>query len=167
MSVFTTFTWRWRLAGRGEVIYCNCRFSFLRFWGKSPGWLWCWRRRKCCSLRDCRMTLQVSNLLPPPHLGNPNLTRYRKYDGDCSCAYRELLTPLREPGGPELSSKTTPAAADVNTNQLLVTAVNLQMFPIAAILLRISPPTTDISCSAQTAASQLSTIYTFLPSNYA
>ena len=36
--------------------------------------------------------------------------------------------PLREPGGPELSSKTTPAAADV-------IAVNLQMFPVAAILL--------------------------------
>ena len=43
--------------------------------------------------------------------------------------------PLREPGGPELSSKTTPAAADVNTNQLLVIAVNLQMFPVAASLL--------------------------------
>ena len=63
------------------------------------------------------------------------MTRYRKYDGDSSCAYRELLTPLREPGGLELSSKTTPAAADVNTNQLLVIAVNLQMFTVAASLL--------------------------------
>ena len=29
------------VAGRGEVIYCNCWFSFLRFWGKSPGCLCC------------------------------------------------------------------------------------------------------------------------------